>query len=373
MPPAQDMPPHGGNVYAVAMRLGANPEDILDFSCNANIFAAHLTEELFRKTPYPFMHYPDSDCARLREAVAAHEGLHPEQILPGNGAADLIWLALRALKPQKVVCLGPAFSEYARACAALGAECSVIPTLPENDFACASDELRALRASRADLVIVCSPNNPGGAAYQNLGLILGETRSPFILLDLSYRDFLYGFPEHDLHAWAACSGFVQPGTRLLGLHSFSKFFCCPGLRLGYLAGDAQLIKFLARQAPPWSVMTLAQELGTRFLENIEAYRDTLPALRAAQNLFGVNLRLSGAFDPDRVIEGPGFFCCGLNGVSGSSLNMEGAAARLREKLLARRILVRNCDNIPGMPPGYIRLQTRREKDNEKLLKALAPT
>jgi threonine-phosphate decarboxylase len=68
-------------------------------------------------------------------------------------------------------------------------------------------------------------------------------------------------------------------------------------------------------------------------------------------------------DPERIFEGPGFLCCGL----ALRHNAPGVCKAL---LLNRRLIVRNCDTIPGMPPGYIRVQARPEEDAASLLSAL---
>ncbi len=356
-----ELPAHGGMIYATAARLGLRVEDILDFSCNGHIFARGITKALFAETPYEFDHYPDSSCSSLRAAIASHEGLDGAQVLPGNGSADLIWLLLAALAPRRVLCLGPAFSEYVKACEALGISCTVLPTSPEQGFACSTPELAALYNTDADLVIICSPNNPGGLAYPNLPTILESARAPFILLDLSYRDFLFGEALFPLHRHKACEKFIRPGGRLFTLHSFSKFFNCPGLRLGYLCGDGREIARLQKRQPPWTVNTQAQRLGQKFLQHINDYQNALPELRRQSYLLGVELRRLGLFHPEAVIEGPGFLTCGLAGFS---------AAAVQEALLRRRIMTRNCDNIPGMPPGWLRIQAREEADNARLVAAL---
>ncbi len=357
---------HGGDVYSLAGAMGLRPGDMLDFSGNANIFAHGLTQRLVSQTPYSFLHYPDSNCAELTRAIAAHEGLPAENILAGNGGADLIWLAMRGLAPRKVLCVGPIFSEYAQACLAMGVSLDVLPGRPDLDFNLEPEDLRRIWESDADLVVLCAPNNPAGTSYPNIQAFFEVLRAPRLLVDACCREFLYGLPEYAETGYKFCRRLARQGVSVLCLSSFTQFFCCPGIRLGYITGEANQLGRLARQSPPWSVSAFAQDMGRLFLENIEDYRQTLTPLRRARRLMRRELLHLGLFDPDLVFDGPGFLCCGLP----QPLARQNGTAALRAFLLERRILARNCDNIPGLPPGFIRLNVRPEEDLEKLLSAL---
>ncbi|MDL2290820.1 aminotransferase class I/II-fold pyridoxal phosphate-dependent enzyme [Desulfovibrio sp. OttesenSCG-928-F20] len=357
-----DLPAHGGNIYALARRLHISPEQLLDFSSNANIFARHITESLVRARPYPFLHYPDSQACELSEAVARHEECEADRILIGNGASELIWLFLRALAPRKVFFLGPIFSEYTAACHSLGIAHDILTPDAEQDFNPSPADLERIWESDADLVIFCSPNNPAAVTYDNVLSLLQMLRAPRLLVDLSYREFLYGTDDYYANSHRAFAERLRQGVSLFTLHSFTKFFCCPGIRLGYLQGDKGQLARLAAQRPSWTVSHFAQSMGCDFLEHIDKYRDTLPVLTAAVTHMGRELRRLDCMDAPRVFEGPGFLCCGLA--------VPFKAPAMTKALLKRRIIVRDCDSIPGMPPGYIRVQARPAADAARLLETL---
>lgn len=353
---------HGGEVYSLARRMRTSPDKLLDFSSNANIFAYSLTHELVKNTPYPFLHYPDSKAAALVEAIAEHEQAASERILPGNGGAELIWLFLRALSPRKTLFIGPVFSEYIRACHALELSYEILTPPAENDFSCTTENLERLWETDADLVVLCNPNNPAAVVYDNMGSILHMLRAPRLLVDNSYREFLFGSDAYQENHITAYQELARPGVSIFTLNSFTKFFCCPGIRLGYLLGDRTQLPRIESLQPSWTVSPFAQIMGQQFLANLEAYRETLPALHAAVEHLGRELRRLDCMNPERIFEGPGFLCCGLS----SRFD----AASVSRALIKQRIIVRNCDTIPGMPPGYIRIQARPEKDADRLLEAL---
>lgn len=353
---------HGGEVYALARRLRTSPDKFLDFSSNANVFAEPLTARLIKQTPYPFIHYPDSNAGDLIDAIAAHEQTEPDRILAGNGAAELIWLTLQALAPRKVLFLGPVFSEYVKACHAHDIPYGILTPPADRDFTPGPADMQALWESDADLVILCTPNNPAAVTYPNIHNILSMVRAPRVLIDNSYREFLYGTDDYYANHLRAYQGTARPGVSLFTLHSFTKFFCCPGIRLGYLMGDRTQIGRIAALRPSWTVSPFAQVMGGRFLEHVDAYRETILPLFAAVAHMGREIRRLGCMNPDLVFEGPGFLCCGL-----ASRFSSGKVARA---LLKRRYIVRDCDGIPGMPPGYIRIQARPDPDAARLLDAL---
>lgn len=365
---------HGGEIYKAAAAIGLKPGQILDFSSNTNIFAKKLTAGVMEKTALSWLHYPEADAATLKKAVARHENVPLENITLGNGSADLIWRFLKSAAPRSILFIGPVFSEYVRAADALGIRYNIVTPPAENEFALGEAELRRIWETQAELCVICTPNNPGGITYDNIGAIFAALRTPRVLVDLSYRDFLHGTALYEANHWNSYIRMRAPGISVSCLHSFTKFFCCPGVRLGYLAGDAVHIRAINSHMPSWNVSGQAQEAGMRFIEMADEYRATLAPMRAAQYSLGVELRRLPVFNPDLVLEGPNFFCCGLaENSTGALLSRTGApiqAGALQSFLLQHKILIRNCDNIPGMPQGFVRIQVRGEEDNERLVYAL---
>lgn len=353
---------HGGDIHAVARRLRKDASDFIDFSSNTHAFALPVTERLVRETPYPYEHYPDSEATALREAIAEHEACDPSRILVGNGSSELIWLALTALTPRKILFIGPMFSEYVRAAVMLGVEYVLLTPPEDQDFLFGPKELRAVWDSNADLAVLCTPNNPAGATYPNIEELFAVLRIPRVLVDNTYREFLFGWPEYAANRHCAYTAYARPGVAVFSMNSFTKFFACPGVRLGYLVGDAAQLNRMTRIRPPWMVSPFAERMGVSFLAALEAYREALRPMRGQGEATALHLRRNGCFDPDRVFLGASFITAALAG------NVP--AAHAREKLLRSGLIVRDCDSIPGMPPGYLRMQIRPRADTEKLLHAL---
>lgn len=351
---------HGGNVFGTCARLGYEPDEILDFSNNASALVADITAEIVGAVRPVFAHYPDERNSALRGRIAAHEGVDSDEVMPGNGSAELIHLAMLALKPSSVLIVGPVFSEYERACRSLGVEYDVHTLGQDSEFVLTDADIETITASCHDAVILCSPNNPTGALYRRLPELLAGLSCGWCLVDCTYREFLHGSPDYTATAHAALA--EAAACPLVTLHSFTKFFFCPGIRLGYALGDAPLLERLWGHRAPWMVPHYAEQLGSAFLDAMPRYRERLDGLRELKVEFREHLAES---DPvEHVYDSSmNFFCARLRpGVD---------PAELAAFLAHRRILIRDCTNITGMPPGHIRVQVRPREESEKLFAALS--
>ncbi len=352
---------HGGEVLRIAREQGLRPEDFLDVSNNANTLAADLTQALLDEIPFPFLYYPENSCAELRQALADYECLSDAHLLVGNGSSECLYLVLQALRPQRVLLLTPLFSEYARACEALGIATEQYTLRTENDFLPDAAAVKALENTAADMVILCTPNNPTCAVFEDLPGLLQHVRAPYCLVDTAYKEFLYGAPAWDAHCYRNWRH-GELRTRPIALCSFTKYFCCTGLRLGYLAAAPKIITQLQAVRPPWMVSRFAELAGMRFLERLERYRRRHCVLESARAHLAEMLRTCGLFDQVRY--GPvNFLLC--------RLNRPEQAQALAGALVRERILVRLCDNIPGMEPGHFRIQVRTPEENQRVAAALS--
>lgn len=356
------LPNHGGDVYQAARSLGLKADSIHDFSTNSNEFARTITQGLIDDTPYPFDRYPDPESITLREIIAKHENTSTDNILVGNGSSELIFLVMQALRPTSVLLIGPIFMEYARACEAMGIPYKILALPPQTGFTFGRSELHALWRSKADLAILCTPNNPTGVNFENLPFVLEALPCQRLLVDNTYREFMWDNGPYADNCWLAYQRSLRPGTTAISLNSFTKFFHCAGVRLGYIVTDRSLINTMAGLRAPWTVSAFAQDLGCKFLKCIDEYRAVLPELRLSQGRMIESLAETGLFEEDLIFSGPSFITLGLRfGLS---------AMAMKKHLLKWHVLIRVCDNIPGMPPNFVRIQVRPGDQLEPLMDGL---
>jgi L-threonine-O-3-phosphate decarboxylase len=339
---------HGAPDYAELRRIGVRPAELLDFSSNINAYGpSPKVHEAVARTPLD--RYPDHETLALRSALAEHLGIPPQRILPGNGSAELIWLAsLAFLRPlDRVLVLGPTFGEYARMAALVGARLKTHLAREENSFVLSPTEISyVLDSWKPRLVFLCNPNNPTGTGLdlQVVGKwAYGHPHTLFIV-DESYFAFTPNLG----------SAIDTQRDNALVLRSMTKDFALAGLRLGYAVGAEELIAALTRVRPPWSVNVLAQAAGIAALRDREHLERSLELLAAAKGELTAALAELGMKVPPSAAP---FF-----------LVRVGNGAAVRRTLLHKGILVRDCASF-GLPE-YIRICTRRPEENARLVAAI---
>ncbi|MEZ6853885.1 aminotransferase class I/II-fold pyridoxal phosphate-dependent enzyme [Halodesulfovibrio aestuarii] len=355
---------HGGEVFRIARETGSAPDNITDFSSNANSLCHDITEEILFSNMHgsysDYNHYPDTWASELTAAIAEHESVSTQEIVVGHGSTETIFLTFQQLKPKKVLLVGPMFSEYARACSIFADNYDILTCSSNTGFIPTPAEFA--KSDEYDLVVLCSPNNPATITYPNMQEIIQAIHSPCILIDSTYREFLYGEPEYNATHTAQYRKWCNHGTRIITMHSFTKFFYCTGVRLGYAISDTDTVTELKQGKMPWTVTASAQKAGINFLQHIEQYRERLPQMRIYRAMFTEKIRTTDVFNPSCIFSGVNFLFCQLK-------NPEHGAT-LYEFLLARSILVRLCDNIPGTEKGFIRMQVKSPEEWETLISAL---
>ena len=172
------------------------------------------------------------------------------EILPVNGSREALFaFAQTVINPKKpnplVVSPNPFYQIYEGAALLAGAEPRFINTLPDNDFAFDLDSLSDEEWSRVQLLFVCSPGNPTGKVY---GLddwkkifALSDRYGFVIASDECYSE-LYFDNKKPLGALEAAHQLGRGFDRIVMFSSLSKRSNVPGMRSGFVAGDATLIK-----------------------------------------------------------------------------------------------------------------------------------
>jgi len=109
---------HGGNVYAIAKKLNLLPSEIIDASASLvpfdppQILIDSINTEIKN---LGFRYYPERNLSDLKEIIGKFHGINPDNILPGNGASELItWAGYEASKFGISCIPSPSFVDYER-------------------------------------------------------------------------------------------------------------------------------------------------------------------------------------------------------------------------------------------------------------------
>jgi threonine-phosphate decarboxylase len=158
---------HGGDLEETADAYGVAPHDLLDFSVSINPrgLPASARAQLARDSSDvgELAKYPDHSANKLRQALSELHQISRDSIIVGAGAEALILNMLQTLRPTQCLVPVPAFSEYARALAAIGSEFQHFCLRSDRGFELDTNGFCAqLLATRPDLTIINNPHNPSG-------------------------------------------------------------------------------------------------------------------------------------------------------------------------------------------------------------------
>jgi histidinol-phosphate/aromatic aminotransferase/cobyric acid decarboxylase-like protein len=278
-------------------------------------------------------------------------------LLCGNGSSELIRVAAHAfLAPgKKAMIVAPTFGEYRAASLAAGATITELRTDETQQFQPDLIELQArIMREKPDVVWLCNPNNPTGVwiELEQLARVLQTCSNvgALLIVDESYWRFVT--PP------ASCTAveLLQGGANeyLLVVRSLTKDFALASVRLGYVVGSSERIKQMQAQLPSWNVSGFAQAAGVAALTDRAHLAATLANLAVEREAFFAALREADL----HILPSRTHFC----------LIDVGDAQYVRQELLKRRLLVRDCASF-GLP-RFIRVATRPAHEWRQLVQVL---
>ena len=342
---------HGGDVLTAQARYGG---PVLDCSANLNpLGMPPQVGEAAARAAAQAAPYPDPLCRELRAAIAAHDGVAPEQVLCGSGAAELIFRLAFALRPRRALVTAPTFSEYERALSAAGGAVTRHPLRRENHFDVDEGLLEAIGPD-TELVFLCTPNNPTGRLIDQELLLAAAEKcrglGAVLAVDECFLPLSCGGPG--LAPW------LVEYPNLLLLRAFTKSYAMAGLRLGYaLCADAALLERMSAGGPPWSVSTPAQAAGLAALTQCPHWPEKARAF----------------LEGERPALAAGLSALGLDVVPGQAnylLFRAAGVTDLKESMLTQGVLIRSCANYHGLGADWYRACVGQTEQNRRLLAAL---
>lgn len=328
---------HGDDIYRY--------DDLVKMNFSSNIYQhadlSMLKEHLMEHFDI-VNNYPEPQPRSLEKLIALKEGISPECVMVTNGATEAIYLIAQLFHGSASIIPQPTFSEYADACRIHRHIISY-----EN-----TDDLMQLPRDR--VYWICNPNNPSGNVLMKGFMNYLVRRSPryTFVVDQSYE----AYTNEPVLVAREMNGVPN----LLLLHSFSKTYGVPGLRLGYVTGFPSTIQLLRNLRHPWSVSNMAIEAG-KFLikKEMHAVPDLQEYLVEAERLRSQLRQIEGV----RVFETKtNYMLCELESAS---------ATDLKSFLIHEHgILIRDCTNFYGLSNHFFRVSTQKPEENDALTAAI---
>ncbi len=349
---------HGSDLEKIEKIYGIKKENITGFGANVNPLGLsgqlkeHLSKHLDCLTAYP-----DREYTSLRHCMGDYAGVPADSILVGNGSTELITLFISALAPGTALILGPSYSEYEREIGLAGGRIAYLNLRPEKQFAFCMEDFLAALTPDVNLFILCNPNNPTSTALNTETLTrvlsLCQERKVTVLVDETYVEFAPTVVD------ITAVPLTQTFDNLIVLRGTSKFFACPGLRLGYaITGNHALLKQVLAVKDPWTINSLAECAG-QFLFSDRAYIErTRQLICAERQRICQRLRAIG----DLQVYEPM-----ANFVLVRILRPDITAQDVFDACIRQGMMIRDCADFHSLDESYFRFCFMLPKDNDRLL------
>jgi histidinol-phosphate aminotransferase len=254
------------HVNCIKMASNENPFGPSPMAVKA--MQASLTESNF---------YPDNDALELRQKLAEHHKVQPEQIVPTAGSTALLGIVARTLLSPglNAVTSERSFIVYPIATQAAGGRLIQVP-MRDDGF-----DLNAIAAAvdqHTRIVYISNPNNPTGTIVPAPELDRFLDQIPehvIVILDEAYYDFAQYFAAIRRVDYSHALDYVNQGRKVVVLRTFSKAHGLAGVRVGYGIGPAELTTYFARMRTTFSVSVVAQAAALAALDDEAHTQKTL--------------------------------------------------------------------------------------------------
>jgi histidinol-phosphate/aromatic aminotransferase/cobyric acid decarboxylase-like protein len=267
---------HGGAFFAA---VGTSFESLERRSSivNADVLDAWfppspiVIDSMREHLPWLMNTSPPTASEGMRTVIARSRGVDEENILPGAGSSDLIYLAFRHWlgKNSRVLILDPTYGEYAHILErVIGCQVQRLLLRRSDQYAVDLDELRLQMQMGYDLIVLVNPNNPTGRHIprEDLENILADVPAATrVWIDEAYIDYVG--PGESIESFASRS------DNVIVCKSMSKVYALSGMRAAYLCAAMHQLSGLIRITPPWAVSLPAQLAAVRALEDDAYYRN----------------------------------------------------------------------------------------------------
>lgn len=341
----------GKPISELARELNLDPDSIIKLASNENpLGVSPLAMAAMQGALADIARYPDGNGFELKQALVRRFGVALPQIVLGNGSNDVLDLAARAfLAPGlEAIYSQHAFAVYPLATQSIGATGVEVPA---KNFGHDLDAMLKAVTEKTRLIFIANPNNPTGTLLRSADLRRFLQALPAhiaVVLDEAYNEYLPEELKTDSIGW------LGHFPNLIVSRTFSKAYGLAGLRVGYALAHERVADLMNRVRQPFNVNSLS-------LVAAAAALDDHAFVQRGYELNAVGMK--------RITEG--FAALGISYIPsyGNFVSFKVADANsVFQRLLKRGVIVRPVAGY-GMP-GYLRVSTGLESENERFLDAL---
>ena len=349
---------HGANLYDLSNKYGFSKENFMDFSSNINpLGSSKLAKQYIIDNIDMVSMYPDTEYTGLKKSISNYCKCLTKNILLGSGATELISSFIETINPKNALLLSPAYSEYEKELNKVNCNIFKYFSLKENNFIIDVDKLiNNINSNNYELIIICNPNNPTGFTFSknDIEKILKSTNG-FVMVDETYIEFT------DIDLYSSTS-LVDEYSNLFVIRGTSKFFSTPGIRLGYGLISNEFIKEkINSNLDLWNINIFASTMGEIMFSDKGFIENTTNIILNQRDYMSNQLKTLKEL---KVYNTQGnFILCEI-------ISKDLTANQLREKLIPKKIIIRDCSSFDGLDEYFFRVCILKPEQNQLLINEL---
>lgn len=289
-------------------------------------------------------------------------GVKPENILVGNGAAEIIKLLMESFGKENVTGLIlPSFDEYRHR---VKGKVKVFKSTNEDLSYSAQDIMDFFEDNSVSQIVLINPDNPSGnyISYSEIKKLISwcKKKNIKIIIDESFLDF--SDENSELNKTALNDEIINSYKYLYVVKSISKSCGIPGVRMGILVSlDEKMISNLKEDIAIWNINSLCEYYLQIFGKYKTEYIDSLKKVRDARKQLINELKKISYLKvfPSQA----NFLMCEID-------SLKTSARKFVVYLLQRDILVKDLTDKIDNGKQYVRIAVRKEEENIKLIQAM---
>lgn len=327
-----------------------------DFTDLTNPFGCHeAVKKVMSESLEKVNFYPEEAYQELKFKLTQELNVDEDNLTITAGAAEGIFSLPQALKPRQAGIIQPTFNYYRPAVIAVNS--NVVDILLNKDFSLPLPKIKSVIGD-LDLLFICNPNHPTSNTYPVGELVeiieKAQENDCFVIFDEVYIDFADDSDKKTV------KDLVAQYSNIAVLGSFSKTLAIPGLRVGYILCNGELISTIEEQRQPWPVNVVGLNAVLASFAEKEFLKETLRKTSVAREIFIQELKSLGLFQ---------VFKSDSNFIMVKTL-ARGQGKMINEKLIEQGIMVHSLEDHLGLSGDYFQIGVRKSSENGMLIDAL---
>lgn len=342
----------GRSIPEIAEKYGINPDNIIKLGSNENpIGPSKRAIEAIKENLNLISQYPETNLEELKGKIALYSGVDSSNVIVGGDGADEILdvLGKTLIGPgDEFIVPLPSYMYYEFTLKIHGG----VPVyakwgMEENKLDVES--IIAALSEKTKIVFLCTPNNPTGTLIdkEDIKRVL-ESTDALVVVDEAYFEFSE-VDNVDL---------LDDYSNLLLLRTFSKVFGLAGMRIGYAISNPELIEYMHRVKPVFSLIKLSHVAASATLDDKEYIKKSIETGIQSREFLYENM---SKFDKLMVYPSKANYL--LVGVKKTGMTSKEFA----EELLKRGVIVRDCSSFKGLDDYWVRVSVGTMEEDARFI------